>query len=350
MPSPRLTADPAERHRQQLVVAPQARRPRGDLVRAGERGGPRQVVAGQQRRAAVAGSLDLVRVVGGGRAPGALEEGQGRVRRGGAARRWPRTGPWCAGSGSHGQSCIVRDIGSSAAPSAAATHGGVPDMLRRARVATLVYFVVLGLADGVWLARIPAVKQNLGLVRWAARRGPARRAGRAGDRRGVRGPADRQVRQRAAHRGGRRGHLAAARRFRAGGQPGRPDGRAVRLRHGGRPDGRGDERPGGARGTRVPAPADQLVSRVLQLRRAGRGPARRAVRLGGRRPGPDVHRGRRAPGRGGRARAARAAARARGPRPALARRRQPSSAASRPAGPAAPAGGRPGAPPPRTPC
>ena len=36
-------------------------------------------------------------------------------------------------------------------------------MLRRARVATLVYFVVLGLADGVWLARIPAVKQNLGL-------------------------------------------------------------------------------------------------------------------------------------------------------------------------------------------
>ena len=36
-------------------------------------------------------------------------------------------------------------------------------MLRRARAATLVYFVVLGLADGVWLARIPAVKQNLGL-------------------------------------------------------------------------------------------------------------------------------------------------------------------------------------------
>ena len=36
-------------------------------------------------------------------------------------------------------------------------------MLRRARVATLVYFAVLGLADGVWLARIPAVKQNLGL-------------------------------------------------------------------------------------------------------------------------------------------------------------------------------------------
>jgi len=64
---------------------------------------------------------------------------------------------------SRGQSCIVRGIGSSATPSAAATHGGVPDVLRRARAATLVYFVVLGLADGVWLARIPAVKQNLGL-------------------------------------------------------------------------------------------------------------------------------------------------------------------------------------------
>ena len=36
-------------------------------------------------------------------------------------------------------------------------------MLRRARMATLVYFLILGLADGVWLARIPAVKQNLGL-------------------------------------------------------------------------------------------------------------------------------------------------------------------------------------------
>jgi MFS family permease len=65
--------------------------------------------------------------------------------------------------GAQGPSCIVRDIGFSAAPSAAATHGGVPDVLRRARVATLVYFLVLGLADGVWLARIPAVKQNLGL-------------------------------------------------------------------------------------------------------------------------------------------------------------------------------------------
>jgi MFS family permease len=30
-------------------------------------------------------------------------------------------------------------------------------------MATLVYFLILGLADGVWLARIPAVKQNLGL-------------------------------------------------------------------------------------------------------------------------------------------------------------------------------------------
>jgi MFS family permease len=39
----------------------------------------------------------------------------------------------------------------------------VLDVLRRARRATVVYFVVLGLADGVWLARIPAVKQHLGL-------------------------------------------------------------------------------------------------------------------------------------------------------------------------------------------
>jgi MFS family permease len=36
-------------------------------------------------------------------------------------------------------------------------------VLRRARMATLGYFLILGLADGVWLARIPAVKQNLGL-------------------------------------------------------------------------------------------------------------------------------------------------------------------------------------------
>jgi len=39
----------------------------------------------------------------------------------------------------------------------------VPGALRRARMATLVYFLVLGLADSVWLVRIPAVKQNLGL-------------------------------------------------------------------------------------------------------------------------------------------------------------------------------------------
>jgi MFS family permease len=35
--------------------------------------------------------------------------------------------------------------------------------LRRARIAGLAYFAVMGLADGVWLARIPAVKENLGL-------------------------------------------------------------------------------------------------------------------------------------------------------------------------------------------
>jgi MFS family permease len=62
-----------------------------------------------------------------------------------------------------GQSCIVRNIGPSTAPRAVAVHGGVPANMRRARVAATTYFVVLGLADGVWLSRIPAVKQNLRL-------------------------------------------------------------------------------------------------------------------------------------------------------------------------------------------
>jgi MFS family permease len=35
--------------------------------------------------------------------------------------------------------------------------------LRRARVSALAYFAMLGLVDGVWLARIPAVKHNLNL-------------------------------------------------------------------------------------------------------------------------------------------------------------------------------------------
>jgi MFS family permease len=39
----------------------------------------------------------------------------------------------------------------------------VPGILRRARVALLVYFGMFGLADGVWLARLPAVKDHLGL-------------------------------------------------------------------------------------------------------------------------------------------------------------------------------------------
>jgi MFS family permease len=39
----------------------------------------------------------------------------------------------------------------------------VPGLLRRARVALLVYFGIFGLIDGVWLARIPAVKQHLRL-------------------------------------------------------------------------------------------------------------------------------------------------------------------------------------------
>jgi fucose permease len=36
--------------------------------------------------------------------------------------------------------------------------------LRRARVAVLAYFALLGLANGVWLARIPAIKQSLHLT------------------------------------------------------------------------------------------------------------------------------------------------------------------------------------------
>ena len=36
-------------------------------------------------------------------------------------------------------------------------------VLRRARVSALAYFTLLGLVDGVWLARIPAVKHNLNL-------------------------------------------------------------------------------------------------------------------------------------------------------------------------------------------
>jgi MFS family permease len=39
----------------------------------------------------------------------------------------------------------------------------VPGLLRRARVALLVYFGIFGLIDGVWLARIPAIKQHLRL-------------------------------------------------------------------------------------------------------------------------------------------------------------------------------------------
>ena len=64
---------------------------------------------------------------------------------------------------SRGPSCIVRDIGPSTAPGAAITCDGAPARLRRARLAALCYFASLGVADGVWLARIPAVKQHLGL-------------------------------------------------------------------------------------------------------------------------------------------------------------------------------------------
>ena len=39
----------------------------------------------------------------------------------------------------------------------------MPKRLRRGQVAVLVYFAVLGLASGDWLARIPAIKHSLGL-------------------------------------------------------------------------------------------------------------------------------------------------------------------------------------------
>jgi MFS family permease len=63
---------------------------------------------------------------------------------------------------SRGTSCIVRDIGPSTTPRAAVTRGEAA-RLRRARVAVAAYLGFLGVADGVWLARIPAVKQHLGL-------------------------------------------------------------------------------------------------------------------------------------------------------------------------------------------
>jgi MFS family permease len=59
-----------------------------------------------------------------------------------------------------GSILYCHNIGSSATPGA---PGGELVGLRRARVAGLAYFAVMGLADGVWLARIPAVKQSLGL-------------------------------------------------------------------------------------------------------------------------------------------------------------------------------------------
>src|SRR5262249_4909069 len=46
---------------------------------------------------------------------------------------------------------------------AAVTFGGELARLRRARVAVAAYLALLGAADGVWLARIPAVKERLGL-------------------------------------------------------------------------------------------------------------------------------------------------------------------------------------------
>lgn len=39
----------------------------------------------------------------------------------------------------------------------------MPSRLRRARLAVVAYFAILGLSNGVWLARIPAIKQHLQL-------------------------------------------------------------------------------------------------------------------------------------------------------------------------------------------
>jgi fucose permease len=60
-----------------------------------------------------------------------------------------------------------RNISGSPVASDAAVSGGASPgdqaALRRARVSALAYFALLGLVDGVWLARIPAVKHNLDL-------------------------------------------------------------------------------------------------------------------------------------------------------------------------------------------
>jgi MFS family permease len=62
-----------------------------------------------------------------------------------------------------GSSCRVACIGAFTAPGAAGVRDGEPIQLRQARVAVVAYFAVLGVADGVWLARIPAVQQHLRL-------------------------------------------------------------------------------------------------------------------------------------------------------------------------------------------
>jgi MFS family permease len=53
----------------------------------------------------------------------------------------------------------------------------VPSRLRRARLAVVAYFAILGVSNGVWLARIPAIKQHLqlsdGLLGLALLAGPA---------------------------------------------------------------------------------------------------------------------------------------------------------------------------------
>jgi MFS family permease len=63
------------------------------------------------------------------------------------------------GSAASRASCIVRCIGSCIAGDAAAW----PARLRCARVSVVVSFAILGMVEGLWLARIPAVKHALHL-------------------------------------------------------------------------------------------------------------------------------------------------------------------------------------------
>jgi MFS family permease len=79
--------------------------------------------------------------------PGAADPGTGGSGAGGPASGGPGTG----GPGRGGKE---PGLGTARWPAA---------RLRRARLAALAFFAVLGLSNGVWVARIPAVKQQIGL-------------------------------------------------------------------------------------------------------------------------------------------------------------------------------------------